>query len=148
MSQQISKWPTNNFVRSRNKIQASFFLVLLSIAGCHTLTSSPDPKIISKFSGVDSLIIKTETKQIKIDDPAVIQRLKTIYEQAKWKTFRDTMSVDTISIKCMNKGEESFRFLFTRHSLLERKSEKYGYRKSVLDEESSKWLRTITKTEP
>lgn len=116
----------------------------LQLVGCRSLSSTPNTTIINKFAKVDTLMIGFDPETIEITDAATIQKLKQLYEQARWKPFIDTMPSDAVAIKCMQGGDESFRLLFGAGWLIEWEHEKGAIRKSILDKESRDWLYELT----
>ena len=119
-------------------------LVILQLAGCRSLSSTADKTIVNKFAHIDTLMITAKREPIEITDTATIQKLKQLYEQAKWKPFIDTMPADVVAIKCMQGDNESFRLLFGAGWLIEWEYEKGAIRKSILDKDSHDWLDTLT----
>lgn len=118
--------------------------VILSVVGCRSLSSTPDKAIVNRFIKIDALIIAADPEAIEITDVATIQRLKQLYESARWKPFIDTMPADVVAIKCMQGSDESFRLLFGAGWLIEWEHEKGAIRKSILDENSRNWLYELT----
>lgn len=119
-------------------------VVILHVVGCRLLSSTPNKTIVNRFTKIDTLIITADPEAIEITDAATIQRLKQIYQNARWKPFIDTMPSDAVAIKCMRGGDESFRLLFGAGWLIEWEYEKGAIRKSTLNAESCDWLYELT----
>ncbi|MBW3541751.1 MAG: hypothetical protein KY476_15905 [Planctomycetes bacterium] len=122
-------------------------IVVLPFAGCRALSSTPDKRIVKEFARIDALMISARPDPIEITDAATIQKLRQIYEQAKWEPFIDTMPHDTVSIKCMRNGQESFNLLFGAGWLIECEDERSPIRKAILEEGPRDWLYELTRQE-
>jgi len=133
---------------ANHKIPLQFpaVMLLVIVSGCHVFSSTANPRIVNQFTEIETLLILTDDPEpIKVTDPVAIRKLQTIYTQARWELFIDTMPADVVAIKCMRNHKESFRLLFGAGWLIEWDPDNGGTRKSILDEQAVDWLSQLTK---
>ncbi len=64
---------------------------LVAAQGCLLSSRSPNPQWLADFQKTDSILIHSHGKKHRISDAETINRLRSIYENAKWKTYRTTL---------------------------------------------------------
>ena len=81
----------------------------ITISGCGTLASRPNTTTLDQFAIVDVVELKSDDAIVRIEDPAVIARLRDIYESAKWKPYVATLPANTRRISCLRDRNELFK---------------------------------------
>lgn len=84
-------------------------LAWLTTGGCRTVASRPNTSTLDQFSQVDVVELKSGESITRIDDPAVIDRIRHIYASAKWKPYIATLPAKTQRISCMRDDTELFK---------------------------------------
>jgi len=64
---------------------------LLAATGCLLSSRAPNPQWIADLQKTDSILIRSRDKEHLISDMETINRLRSIYENAKWKPYWHTL---------------------------------------------------------
>ncbi len=64
---------------------------LVAAPGCLLSSRAPNPQWVADFQKTDSILIRGHDRQHLISDAETISRLRSIYENAKWKPYRHTL---------------------------------------------------------
>ncbi|XZE52881.1 hypothetical protein SH139x_004588 [Planctomycetaceae bacterium SH139] len=65
--------------------------LLVAAPGCQLSSRAPNPQWVADFQKSDSILIRSHGKQYVISDTETINRLRNIYEDAKWKPYWHTL---------------------------------------------------------
>jgi hypothetical protein len=64
---------------------------LVAAPSCQLSSRAPDPQWVADFQKTDSIVIRVHGRQHLVSDAQTISRLRSIYENAKWKPYRHTL---------------------------------------------------------
>lgn len=124
--------------------QPSLLIVILfACLGCRSLSTVSDTGIIAQFDSVDALEVSRGKQKIKITSPRKIQNLKTVYANAKWSPWVDTMPSGIVHIDC-KRGDETLFSLLYGTWLIEWSKETGPVRKAKLDAEAVALMQELT----
>ncbi|MFO0911423.1 MAG: hypothetical protein U0795_00580 [Pirellulales bacterium] len=65
--------------------------VTIMVAGCRLWSNAPNPQWLTDFQRTDAILVTKKNAQVTISDPQVIDRLRNIYANAKWKPYWHTL---------------------------------------------------------
>lgn len=117
-----------------------FALISSVLAGCKSLSPFADRRVVAKFDQVDSIEVLSNRDIVRvIDDAATISRMKSIYENAKWRPWMDTMPSGGRRFVCKAGDDVLFELIWVGW-LIEWEETSGPIRKATLEPADSKWL--------
>ena len=132
-------------IRDRNWAFCFGIAILAAATGCKAIPSSGYAKQdwTRDLENADSIMVRSNNVELRIEEGDTIQRLASIYAKSKWKPYRVTLPGDlgdqTIIFYA---GNEKLRHMSYTGSLWE--NERYdANRTATLSETDRKWIESL-----
>lgn len=117
--------------------------VFVAGVGCLLPSSAPKRNWVADFQKTDTILIRTHNEQYQIADAKTISRLRSIYENAKWKPYWHTLpaSLTDRTIELLD-GDTKLRHFSYTGSLWETESYTEN-RTAELSHSDAQWLESL-----
>ena len=117
--------------------------LLVAVPGCLLSSRAPNPQWVADFQKADSILIRSHDNQHVIADSETISRLRSIYENAKWKPYWHTLpnNLGDRTIDVYNGGNKLRHFSYTG-SLWETASYTEN-RTAELSDSDAQWIESL-----
>lgn len=120
-----------------------FVPLLAAVPGCLLSSRAPNPQWVADFQKTDSILLRSHDNQHVIADWETISRLRSIYENAKWKPYWHTLPGDlghrTIDLY---DGDNKLRHFSYTGSLWETESYTEN-RTAELSDSDAQWIESL-----
>ena len=124
---------------------ARLLIILLPFAahGCQLSSHAPNPQWVADFQKANSILIRNHDNPYAISDAETINRLRSIYENAKWKPYWHTLpgNLDDRTID-LHDGDTKLRHFSYTGSLWETESYTEN-RTAELADTDARWIESL-----
>ncbi|HBE66437.1 MAG TPA: hypothetical protein DDX19_27530 [Rhodopirellula baltica] len=117
--------------------------LLAAAFGCQFSSHAPNPQWLADFQKTDSILIRNHDQQHVIADAEAVNRLRNVYENAKWKPYWHTLpgNLGDRTIDLQN-GETNLRHFSYTGSLWETESYTEN-RTAELSDSDARWIESL-----
>lgn len=118
-------------------------IALMDVAGCRFASHAPNPEWLADFQKADAILIRNNDQELTVSDAETIDRLQSIYTNAKWTPYWHTLPghLDERTITLLD-GESKMRGFSYPGSLWETHSYSEN-RTGELSEADHQWLESL-----